>query len=327
MSAVKSGPEVKSTTSDREIVTTRLYDAPRELVFSAWADPLRISQWWGPRGFKTTTHSMDFRPDGEWRFVMHGPDGTDYKNRIVYVEINRPEKIAYRHGGEDEHAYVQFTSTVTFTEEQGKTRVTLRALFETAEARNFVAEKHGAVEGAKQTLERLAEDVSSADADDSEFILSRAYDAPRSLVFKAYTEAERLAQWWGPKGCNTRVAKLDLRPGGMFLYAMDFGGDEMWGKFVYREIAAPGRLVFVSSFSDPQGNTTKAPFFDLWPLEVLNTVIFEEHQGKTTITLRSRPINATQEERAKFRSEHKGMQQGYAGTLDHLAEYLSKEKA
>jgi uncharacterized protein YndB with AHSA1/START domain len=123
------------------------------------------------------------------------------------------------------------------------------------------------------------------------------------------------------------VAKLDLRPGGMFLYAMDFGGHEMWGKFVYREIAPPERLVFISSFSDPQGNTTKAPFFDVWPLEVLNTVTLQEHEGKTTITLRGRPINATAEERAKFRSEHKGMQQGYAGTLDKLAEYLSKAKA
>lgn len=326
MSALKPSPEIQDT-SDREIVTTRLYDAPRELVFSAWVDPKSISQWWGPRGFTTTTHSMDFRPGGEWSFVMHGPDGTDYKNRIVYVEIERPGKIVYRHAGEEEHAYVQFTSTVTFTEEQGKTRVTLRALFESAEARKFVVEKHGAVEGAKQTLERLAEHVSSADVDDSEFIISRAYDAPRALVFQAWTEPERLAQWWGPKGCKIRVAKLDLRPGGIFLYSMDFGEREMWGKFVYREIAPPERMVFINAFSDPQGNTTKAPFFDVWPLEVLNTLTLEEHQGKTTITLRGRPINATAEERAKFRSEHKGMQQGFAGTLDQLAEYLSKAKA
>ena len=77
-------------TTDREIIVTRVYDAPRELVFDAFTDPKHLSQWWGPRGFTTTTHSMDFRVGGEWRYTMHGPDGTDYKNLMVYHEINRP---------------------------------------------------------------------------------------------------------------------------------------------------------------------------------------------------------------------------------------------
>jgi uncharacterized protein YndB with AHSA1/START domain len=81
-------------TTDREIVTTRVFDAPREMVFDAWTDPKHIGQWWGPIGFTTTTHEMDVRPGGVWRFTMHGPDGRDYKNRIVYTEIVRPERLA-----------------------------------------------------------------------------------------------------------------------------------------------------------------------------------------------------------------------------------------
>ena len=79
-----------SVTTDREIATTRIFDAPRELVFQAWTDPARIARWWGPRGFTTSTYAMDVRPGGVWRFCMHGPDGVDYENQITYVEVEEP---------------------------------------------------------------------------------------------------------------------------------------------------------------------------------------------------------------------------------------------
>src|SRR5580700_3871342 len=102
-----------------------------------------------------------------------------------------------------------------------------------------------------------------------ELTLTRVLNAPQELVFKAWTEAKSLAQWWGPKGFTLNVAKLDFRPGGQFLYSMnDSNGFEMWGKFVYHEIEAPERLVFVNSFSDKEGNTIRAPFSATWPLEV-----------------------------------------------------------
>ena len=161
-----------------------------------------------------------------------------------------------------------------------------------------------------------------------DFVVSRAFDAPRDLVWKAWTEAEHLAQWWGPKGCTVRVVKLDVRPGGTFHYVMQFKpGHDMWGRFVYREIAAPERLVYVSSFSDEKGGITRAPFSqlnDTWPLEVLNTLTLSERGGKTTITLRGAPINATEEERNMFASMFASMQQGFTGTFDKLAEYLAK---
>jgi uncharacterized protein YndB with AHSA1/START domain len=93
------------------IIGSRLLNAPRQLVFSAFTDPKHLAQWWGPDGFTTTTHSFEFRPGGVWHFVMHGPDGRDYQNRITYEEIIRPERLVYRHGGGTDVEPVQVTQT------------------------------------------------------------------------------------------------------------------------------------------------------------------------------------------------------------------------
>ena len=163
-----------------------------------------------------------------------------------------------------------------------------------------------------------------------EFVISRVFDAPRDLVWKAWTEPERLAQWWGPKGCTIRVAKLDVRPGGVFHYAMQFRtGHDMWGRFVYREILPPERLVFVNSFSDANGGITRAPFPQIgptWPLEVLNKLTLSEEGGKTALTLRGGPLDATEEERKTYAGMFDSMQQGFTGTFDQLAEYLVKSR-
>jgi uncharacterized protein YndB with AHSA1/START domain len=159
--------------------------------------------------------------------------------------------------------------------------------------------------------------------DTKEFTISRVFDAPRSLVFKAQTEAEHLAKWWGPKGYEMLVAKLDLRPGGLFHYRMRSPeGHEMWGRFVYREIVAPERVVFVNSFSDEKGGIIRAPFAPDWPLEVLNVMTLTEDGGKTTLTLRGGPINASAAEINRFNSFHDSMQQGFGGTLDQLEAHL-----
>jgi uncharacterized protein YndB with AHSA1/START domain len=310
-----------SDTTDREIATTRVFDAPRDLVFDAWTDPQHVAQWWGPNGFTTTTHSMDVRPGGEWIFIMHGPDGTDYKNHIVYREVVRPERLVYDHVSGP-----LFRSTVIFEAEGDKTRLSMRMVFETAELRNRVAEEFGAVEGLNQTLNHLEEHVTKLAAE--EFVITRELDAPRDLVFKAWTEPERLAQWWGPQGFTIKVAKVDLRPGGMFLYGMVApDGSEIWGKFIYREIVPPARMVFVVSFSDENGGMTRHPWAPTWPLEMLNTVTLTEHGEKTTLTLRSSAYNATEEERATFKAGHASMQGGFTGTFNQLVGYLAKAKS
>jgi uncharacterized protein YndB with AHSA1/START domain len=170
-----------------------------------------------------------------------------------------------------------------------------------------------------------AKNDAAATSSEQELVLTRVFDAPRELVFKAWTEPERLARWWGPKSFTMLVSKLDLRPGGVFHYCMRSpDGREMWGKFVYREIVAPERLVFINSFSDEQGGMSRNPWMPTWPLEVLNTLTFTEQEGKTTLVLHGIPLNATEEERKTFEAGREGMRQGFAGTLGELANYLKK---
>ena len=149
--------EQQSTdTTDREIVISRTFDAPRELVWEAMTKPEHVVNWWGPNGFTNTLEKMDFRVGGEWHHVMHGPDGTDYPNKSIYTNIVQPECIEFSNGGSrkgDPNA--NFDATWTFEVVGKQTRVTIHLLFPTAEARNMVVEKHGAIEGGKQTLARL----------------------------------------------------------------------------------------------------------------------------------------------------------------------------
>jgi len=140
----------------REIVVSRRFEAPRDLVWRVWTDPEQVTRWWGPRGFSTTTHAWDLSPDGTWRFTMHGPDGTDYENRVVFRRVEPPARLAYDHTGVGGNNDVAFRAEVTFVEEAGGTRVTLRMLFSTPEIRAHV-EEFGAVEGAHDTLARFGE--------------------------------------------------------------------------------------------------------------------------------------------------------------------------
>jgi uncharacterized protein YndB with AHSA1/START domain len=161
-----------------------------------------------------------------------------------------------------------------------------------------------------------------------EFVITRVFDAPRDLVFKAHTECERLKRWWGPKGFTMTACNLDLKPGGAFHYCMRSpNGQDMWGKFVYREIVAPERLVFVNSFSDEMGGSTRNPWMPTWPLEVLNVATFTEQGGKTTLTMRGTPHNASPEERAAFKAAMHSMEQGFGGTFAQLDHYLAEVRA
>ncbi len=140
----------------RALIGTRVIDAPRDLVFAAFTDPKHLAQWWGPDGFSITTRSFDMRPGGVWRFVMHGPDGRDYENRITFDEIIPPERILYHHGGGDDVEPVQFRTTVTFADLGGKTKIILHGVFPSAEERARVIRDYGADKGLAQTLARLA---------------------------------------------------------------------------------------------------------------------------------------------------------------------------
>lgn len=139
----------------REISNSRLINAPRDLVFAAFSDREHIGEWWGPTGFTTTTSKMEFKPGGKWEFVMHGPDGRDYENRVVFDEIVEPELIISHHTGEGA-AGVHHYTVITLEAEGSKTLITLRTVMSDAAERERVAREHSAVEGGKQNLQRLA---------------------------------------------------------------------------------------------------------------------------------------------------------------------------
>jgi uncharacterized protein YndB with AHSA1/START domain len=143
----------------RSIIGIREFDAPRELVFEAWTDPKHLAHWWGPNGFTITTHSFDMRPGGIWRFVMHGPDGRDYQNRVTFDEIVKPERLVYRHGGGDDVEPVQFKQTVVFQSLGDRTRITWRGDFTSAAERDRVIKEYGADKGLAETMARLADYV------------------------------------------------------------------------------------------------------------------------------------------------------------------------
>jgi uncharacterized protein YndB with AHSA1/START domain len=155
MTALQSAPETASPTADREIVQTRTFDAPRELVFQAWTDPAHLPHWFGPNGFSVTMQEIDVRPGGMWRFIMHGPDGRDYTNRMVYQEIVRPERLVYLHGEDVDDDPGAFHVTILFEEVDGRTHMTQRTVFNTAAQRAGVV-AFGAIELGQQTLDRLA---------------------------------------------------------------------------------------------------------------------------------------------------------------------------
>jgi uncharacterized protein YndB with AHSA1/START domain len=188
-------PPAASATSDREIVISRLFDAPRELVWAAWTDPQQVVQWWGPQGFTTTIHEMDVRPGGVMRHTMHGPDGTDYPNKSVFKEVVKPERLVYSHGGGKKgDVGASFEATWTFEAQGDKTLLTIRQVFPSAEARDHIVKTYNAVEGGKQTLGRLAGHLEGMSV-----VIERTYDAPVAMLWRALTNETQMKQWYFPQ--------------------------------------------------------------------------------------------------------------------------------
>ncbi|HET9273472.1 MAG TPA: SRPBCC domain-containing protein [Methyloceanibacter sp.] len=158
-----------------------------------------------------------------------------------------------------------------------------------------------------------------------EFVIRRQFDAPLDRVWRAWTEAERMAKWWGPKDFDIVSLKLDLRPGGTCYYMLRSpNGLDMWGRLTYREIVPQQKLVFIVAFSDEAGGISRHPLNEGWPLQILSTVTFTERAGRTTITVRWVPYEATDDEHNVFEEGKDSMQAGWTGTFDRLEAYLGK---
>ncbi|MBI5225686.1 SRPBCC domain-containing protein [Candidatus Micrarchaeota archaeon] len=160
------------------------------------------------------------------------------------------------------------------------------------------------------------------------FIIFRILDAPRELVWAAFTDPARMKDWWGPKGFTVLKSAMDLRVGGTYFYGMRSpDGKAMWGKFVYREIQPISKMVWVNSFSDETGGITRHPFAPDWPLQLLTTLtLAKTAAGKTELTLVWIPMDATESEMATFDAGRDSMTGGWTGTFEGLEAYLAQVK-
>jgi uncharacterized protein YndB with AHSA1/START domain len=141
----------------REIILSRLVRAPRDIVFQAWTSPEKLGEWWGPKGFTITIESFYMETGGEWKFVMHSPDGVDYRNRVVFIEVLEPERISFSQSSDTDNDPDQFNTTVTFDDQGDCTCIDMRLIFKTNEARDHVIRSYDGIEAAQQSLDRLEE--------------------------------------------------------------------------------------------------------------------------------------------------------------------------
>jgi uncharacterized protein YndB with AHSA1/START domain len=290
-------------TSTREIITTRMFNAPCALVFDAWTSPAHLSRWWGPNGFSTTTHAFHFRVGGQWLMTMHGPDGTDFPSRMVYDAIVPNERIVYSHHGHFDGAPALFQQTVTFTARGDQTEVTMHTVFPSKEARDTVVEKFGAIEGAKQTLSRLGEHVASGAQVPNELRLSRVFNAPPHLVFRAWSSAEHFQRWFAPRPMTLSHCKLDFRAGGAMQFTMRMpDGTEYPFAGRFEEVVENERIVFSGDIHD--GNRAHT------------TVTFLATNGKTTLNVHQTYTVASDATRGAYA--------GWSSTLDNLAAELKE---
>ncbi|UPT74825.1 MAG: SRPBCC domain-containing protein [Elusimicrobiota bacterium] len=306
--------------SDREIVVTRLIDAPVARVWRAWTDNDEIVKWWGPHGFSDETDYREFKPGGHWRHVMIGPDGARFLNFATYKEIEENKRIVLVNGGnkEDEEKGMGMRSEITFKAMGNKTEITMRTVLATAEMRALVVKQHNAIEGGRQTLSRLAAAV------EGDFVIFRMVDAPRERVWRAWTSENELAVWMGPKGAKTGYMKLDFRVGGGCHYSMMNGGVELWGLTTYEEIEKPSKLVYIQQFSDKDRGLTVHPMAPTWPKRMRTTVHFQDFGAKTLVSLYWKAVDPTEVERETFEKGMDGMKGGWGGSFDRLDEYLKE---
>jgi uncharacterized protein YndB with AHSA1/START domain len=302
-----------------DLVITRVFDAPRDLVFKAWTDPAHLARWWGPERFTNPRCELDLRPGGAIRIDMRSPDGTVYPMAGTFEEIVAPERLVFRSAALNEkgEALFEVLTTVTFAQEADKTKLTMRAHVTKTTAE---AEQHllGMEAGWTQSLQRLENYVAGKKLtltlpSDREILMTRIFDAPRELVFEAFTNPEMIAQWWGLRETTTVVEKMEVRPGGIWRYVqLDPDGSEHAAfNGVYREVVPPERLVSTFEYERMPGHV------------VLNTTTFEEIDGKTKITVRS--LLQTREDRDGML--HSGMEKGANQAYDQLAELLARHRS
>jgi uncharacterized protein YndB with AHSA1/START domain len=262
--------------TERHVTITRIFDAPRELVFKAWTDPAHMAAWWGPKGFTNPVCDMDVRIGGAIRIVMRGPNGVEYPMTGDFREIIPPERLVFMCVARDaqENPLLESLTTVTFEDLGGKTKLTMdaHAIGIAPIAPQMLA---GMEIGWTQSIDRLGDLVAvmKEDAFDREIVSTRVFNFPRELVFEAWSDPVHLARWWGPKGFTNTFHEFDMKPGGVWRFIMHGpNGADYQSECRFIEIVSPERIV-LEHVSPPRFRVTAT---------------FEDFFGMTLLTFRQR---------------------------------------
>lgn len=311
MSEVASTPAFRLDAEPGQptMVMTRVFEAPRRLVFEAHSKPEHLSRWWGPRRHTLVVCEMDFRPGGAWRFVLRGPDGQEHPFRGVYREILPPERLVYTFvydvPGIRDHEAVE---TLVFEEHDGQTTLTNTTVHKSVAARDGHL-RSGMEAGAAETCDRLALILPTLDR---EVVVSREFEAPRELLWEAWTDPKHIVQWWGPHGFTTAIETMDVRPGGTWTHVMRGpDGTEYPNKCVFTEVLKPERIVYSQAGGRRGGPGTT--FEATWTFEALGV-----QRSRATI----RMVFASPFDRDRVVREF-GVVEGGKETLERLAARLS----
>jgi uncharacterized protein YndB with AHSA1/START domain len=309
-----------------EVTLTRVFDAPRDLVWRAWTEPEHLAGWWGPHGFDAPHPEVDPRTGGAMNLDMRAPDGTLLPGPATIRELRRPEKlvvVSRAFVDETGAAGLEVLTTVTFAEENGKTRLTVHARVLTATAAVLPA-LEGMHQGWSETLDKLGEHMAleqwtrsaKPGADGTTFVLpagepvvamTRTFDAPRERVWAAITEPEQRAQWWGPAKYTNDVMELDVRPGGKWRIDQRSADGKVYsfsGEF--REVRAPTRLVNTFCFADEP--------------PMVETITLAEHDGRTTLVTVARAESVA----ARDGMAEEGAEGGARESFNRLAALLAR---
>lgn len=318
-------PTKKAPAKANEIYLERLYDAPVAAVWDAWVDPAQAAHWWGPRGFTLTTYSKELRVGGQWRYTMHGPDGTDYPNIATYFEIDEHRKLVYDHGATDDSPPL-FRVTVLFTEIGKKTLMEMTMTLATEEAatqtRHFIKQA-----GGESTWDRFAEYLAEQTERKQRFVINRSFDVSIETMYEVWTQREHFEKWLPPTGFTMNFLRADIREGGSTFYCMTNGSNvTMYGRAFYLTMQKPNRLVYTQQFCDQDENISRHPFAPTWPETMQTTVEFTaEGDHRTRVTVTWEPIGEVSDaELQAFLKERGGMTKGWTGSFDKLEAYLIK---
>jgi uncharacterized protein YndB with AHSA1/START domain len=309
---------VVARSSSNQIRLTRVYDAPVQAVWDAWTLPEQVQAWWGPRGFRLTTHSKDLRAGGTWRYAMHGPDGVDYPNVTKYHAVEPCKTLVYDHGATDDQPAL-FHVTATFTEAQGKTTMELVFTLSSPEAAAEI-EKRIKQAGGNATWDRLAEYLEERSTGKMCFVINRTLDVPITRAYAMWADPVHLAKWLPPPGTRMRFLRSDIAVGHSALFVIAGEHGTMRVRAAYLVLDPPRRIVYTQQFVDEHEQVTSAPGTEAWPATLLNTVSFTEEAGhRTRVTLTSEPDpSASSAQVEAFARERSGMTLGWTSSFDAL---------